>query len=70
MYTINQREYIITVNDLNDIKTTKNVYSLSGSNIINNVIDQRISKNKFSRKIGNILIEFSDTGENNIIKKI
>lgn len=70
MYTINQREYIITVNDLNDIKTTKNVYSLSGSNIINNVIDQRISKNKFSRRIGNILIEFSDTGENNIIKKI
>lgn len=58
MYTINGKEYIITVKDLDNNKTVKEVYNLLGFKVIGNVIDERISKNRFTRNIQNISIEF------------
>jgi hypothetical protein len=66
LYTINNQQYIITVNDLEGGRRVKEVYNLSGFKILADVIDQEISKNKFIRNIKNISIEFE---ENTVTRK-
>lgn len=58
LYSINGKEYIITVKDIGIGKTIKEVYNLSGFKVISNVIDEIKSKSRFVRTIKNISIEF------------
>jgi hypothetical protein len=58
LYNINNKEYVITVRDLDDNKTIKEVYSISGYKVVGNVIDVTLDNNIFTRNINNVLIEF------------
>lgn len=58
LYTTKDKEYVITVRDLYENKTIKEVYNKLGYKVIANVIDEILDKNRFSRRINNVLIEF------------
>ena len=58
LYTVNDQWYVITVKNLDEKKTVKEVYCLSGYKIISNIKDEILDKNRFIRSIDNVLIEF------------
>lgn len=58
LYTVNDEQYVITVKTLDENNTVKEVYNLSGYKIISNIKDKVLDKNRFTRNIDNVSIEF------------
>ena len=64
-YIHKDKEYIITVEDIDSIKSRKNVYNIYGYKVLKDVIDEKLANNNFIREINNSKFYF----ENGVVNK-
>jgi len=59
-YIIKNKEYIITVKNINDNKSIKDVYNMYGLKVLSNVIDEKVGKDSFIRNINGMKLHFEN----------